>query len=227
MKKVGLIVGAIAVALPIAGTTHSTHADTRSTHAYQHIDATLRTLYMPRAIPSSDGPHLVAPSKGCLIQDVSSPWVNVKTGEQIPAYTTAYLCDKAHDPTRAQVMAHVITHNGTLPGSRHAPSFTPGIRPHLTSLRAPTLREARSTPCGYNQTAYTEYDITAADTADMIFSGQDSAGNQYLNNAGTASFGSGVHIYGRSSPHSSTIHIVATFFYDTANSYIYDFYYCY
>jgi len=148
MKKTGLMVGAVAVAVAVATSTHGTRADVRNAHVAQHTDSLLRTLSFPRTISLSSGAILVAPEKGCLIKDVYSPWVNMKTGEQIPGYSTVYLCDKAHRPTRAEVTTHVInpvlTHDGTLTGSHHSPAFTLRTRPHLMSL-APSYRETRGT----------------------------------------------------------------------------------
>ncbi len=153
----------------------------------------------------------------------------------VPLVTTVtvFACTDMH-PTRAQIAA--ASGGGSGSGTLTTPAVTTrGMRveraPAATRLATHphstlTMRQTYDTPCAFGKPMYVEWDITAAADVAAVFRDLDSNGAVYTTNGPFASYGPGLHVFGATANPPAGLKTYQTEFFDSANSYIYDYYYC-
>ena len=72
----------------------------------------------------------------------------------------------------------------------------------------------------------TSWDITASDTVQALFEGYNTSGSPVYSYGPQTSYGSGLHEYLFGSSKSSSYEWTSVAFYDTTNSWTYDYSYC-
>jgi hypothetical protein len=200
-----LALGAVLAGVTTLAPTHELAVASTAQHA---------VITAPATLPL-DPAAIAAPAKGCLKVEYNSPIVNARTGVvEAHGIVTSLACDKASAPSEAESRTVFVDSNTPVGSSVITPD---------TSL---TYRGTWSPYCTFNQQLVAAWDITATDTVQAVFEGYNTSGAPVYLNGPQMSYGSGLHEYLVGSSKSSSYKWTSVAFYDTTNSWIYDYSYC-